>query len=284
MRRPKERAEIGERVLSQLRKRGINMENKRLIELVNVSKDYDGDVALNNINLYIRDGEFLTLLGPSGCGKTTLLRLIAGFIMPSSGKIMMDGKELTNVPPYKRRVNTVFQKYALIGCFNRFFALNSAVLPDAAALFRETETGILPRIFSFDCRMFRRSILRTVIAFCRRGRASAVCRALIHIRHETVPAAADEIIPVCKPESFSDERPILWNGELHEGALHCFFLGRNGNINRLHCSRVKSRIEHAGGKSAGSGIKILNLLRTLPARLQVFCKCDCRVQSAARMA
>ena len=52
---------------------------------VNVSKDYDGDVALNNINLYIRDGEFLTLLGPSGCGKTTLLRLIAGFIMPSSG-------------------------------------------------------------------------------------------------------------------------------------------------------------------------------------------------------
>ena len=100
-------------MLSQLRKRGINMENKRLIELVNVSKDYDGDVALNNINLYIRDGEFLTLLGPSGCGKTTLLRLIAGFIMPSSGKIMMDGKELTNVPPYKRRVNTVFQKYAL---------------------------------------------------------------------------------------------------------------------------------------------------------------------------
>lgn len=56
MRRPKEHAEIGERVLSQLRKRGINMENKRLIELVNVSKDYDGDVALNNINLYIRDG------------------------------------------------------------------------------------------------------------------------------------------------------------------------------------------------------------------------------------
>lgn len=100
MRRPKEHAEIGERVLSQLRKRGINMENKRLIELVNVSKDYDGDVALNNINLYIRDGEFLTLLGPSGCGKTTLLRLIAGFIMPSSGKIMMDGKDLTNVPPY----------------------------------------------------------------------------------------------------------------------------------------------------------------------------------------
>ena len=133
MRRPKEHAEIGERVLSQLRKRGINMENKRLIELVNVSKDYDGDVALNKINLYIRDGEFLTLLGPSGCGKTTLLRLIAGFIMPSSGKIMMDGKDLTNVPPYKRRVNTVFQKYALFSHLNVFenvaFGLKIRKLP-----------------------------------------------------------------------------------------------------------------------------------------------------------
>ena len=96
------------------------MENKRLIELVNVSKDYDGDVALDNINLYIRDGEFLTLLGPSGCGKTTLLRLIAGFTMPSSGKIMMDGQDLTKVPPYKRRVNTVFQKYALFSHLNVF--------------------------------------------------------------------------------------------------------------------------------------------------------------------
>ena len=94
----------------------------------------------------------------------------------------------------------------------------------------------------------------------------------MHIRHETVPAAADEIIPVCKPESFSDERPILWNEELHEGALHCFFLGRNWNINRLHSSRVKSRIEHAGGKSAGSGIKILNLLRHIAQIPQIFGK------------
>ena len=130
-------------MLSQLRKRGINMENKRLIELVNVSKDYDGDVALNNINLYIRDGEFLTLLGPSGCGKTTLLRLIAGFIMPSSGKIMMDGKELTNVPPYKRRVNTVFQKYALFSHLNVFenvaFGLKIRKLPKDEIKRRVTE-------------------------------------------------------------------------------------------------------------------------------------------------
>ena len=94
------------------------MESKRLIELKNVTKDYDGDVALDNINLYIRDGEFLTLLGPSGCGKTTLLRLIAGFIMPTSGQILMDGKDLVSVPPYKRQVNTVFQKYALFPHLN----------------------------------------------------------------------------------------------------------------------------------------------------------------------
>ena len=63
---------------------------KRLIELVDVSKDYEGDLALEHVNLYINDGEFLTLLGPSGCGKTTTLRLIAGFIMPSSGHIYMN--------------------------------------------------------------------------------------------------------------------------------------------------------------------------------------------------
>ena len=79
MRRPKEHAEIGERVLSQLRKRGINMENKRLIELVNVSKDYDGDVALNNINLYIRDGEFLTLLWPFRLRQNDLAPPYCGF-------------------------------------------------------------------------------------------------------------------------------------------------------------------------------------------------------------
>ena len=96
------------------------MENKRLIELKNISKDYNGDIALQDINLYIRDGEFLTLLGPSGCGKTTLLRLIAGFIMPSSGQILMDGQDLVSVPPYKRQVNTVFQKYALFPHLNVF--------------------------------------------------------------------------------------------------------------------------------------------------------------------
>ena len=94
------------------------MESKHLIELVDVSKDYNGDVALEHVNLYINDGEFLTLLGPSGCGKTTLLRCIAGFITPSSGMIKMNGVDIAKVPPHKREINTVFQKYALFPHLN----------------------------------------------------------------------------------------------------------------------------------------------------------------------
>ena len=92
--------------------------SKHLIDLVDIRKTYGEDDALKNINLYIRDGEFLTLLGPSGCGKTTMLRLIAGFTMPTEGKILIDGKDVSAVPPFKRRVNTVFQKYALFPHLN----------------------------------------------------------------------------------------------------------------------------------------------------------------------
>lgn len=96
------------------------MKDEHLIELIDVSKAYGGDVALSHVDLYIKDGEFLTLLGPSGCGKTTMLRLIAGFIMPDEGRIEMDGVDIANVPPYLRRVNTVFQKYALFPHLNVF--------------------------------------------------------------------------------------------------------------------------------------------------------------------
>ena len=96
------------------------MKDKHLIELIDVSKAYGGDVALSHVDLYVKDGEFLTLLGPSGCGKTTMLRLIAGFIMPDEGRIEMDGVDIAAVPPYKRKVNTVFQKYALFPHLNVF--------------------------------------------------------------------------------------------------------------------------------------------------------------------
>jgi len=93
-------------------------ESPRMIHLENISKEFDGVTVLSNINLYIRKKEFVTLLGPSGCGKTTTLRIIGGFEYPTTGKVTFDGKDITNLPPYKRRVNTVFQKYALFPHLN----------------------------------------------------------------------------------------------------------------------------------------------------------------------
>ncbi len=87
--------------------------NEHLIDLKGISKEYDGTRVLGTIDLYVRKKEFVTLLGPSGCGKTTTLRIIGGFEYPTTGTVYFEGKDITEVPPYKRRVNTVFQKYAL---------------------------------------------------------------------------------------------------------------------------------------------------------------------------
>lgn len=87
--------------------------NKRLIDLQHISKSFDGQMVLDDLNLYIRENEFLTLLGPSGCGKTTTLRIIGGFEMPDTGNVIFDGKDIANLPPNERQLNTVFQKYAL---------------------------------------------------------------------------------------------------------------------------------------------------------------------------
>ena len=84
-----------------------------MVELRNVAKRFGGYTAVQDINLTIRAGEFITLLGPSGCGKTTLLRMISGFETPTEGEILLEGKDVTHVPPYKRNVNQVFQSYAL---------------------------------------------------------------------------------------------------------------------------------------------------------------------------
>ncbi len=94
------------------------VDNEHLIDLRHICKEYDGVTVLDDINLYIRKREFVTLLGPSGCGKTTTLRIIGGFETPTSGELYFEGKEISSVPPYKRRVNTVFQKYALFPHLN----------------------------------------------------------------------------------------------------------------------------------------------------------------------
>lgn len=110
-------------------------DNKTIIEINNVSKFFGEKTALDHINLSIRKGEFVTILGPSGCGKTTLLRLIAGFQTASEGTISIAGKEITQTPPHKRPVNTVFQKYALFPHLNVYdniaFGLKLKKLPQS---------------------------------------------------------------------------------------------------------------------------------------------------------
>ncbi len=89
------------------------MTDNKLIDLVNITKSFGDTVVLDELNLYIRENEFLTLLGPSGCGKTTTLRIIGGFETPNKGQVIFEGKDITKLPPNERQLNTVFQKYAL---------------------------------------------------------------------------------------------------------------------------------------------------------------------------
>ena len=96
------------------------MDNSVIVSLRDIVVEFDGQRILDGLNLDIHDKEFVTLLGPSGCGKTTTLRLIAGFLEPNSGKVLLKGEDITGVPPYKRPVNTVFQKYALFPHLNVF--------------------------------------------------------------------------------------------------------------------------------------------------------------------
>ena len=109
--------------------------SKELIRLENCTMAFDDEVVLDNINLYINDKEFLTLLGPSGCGKTTTLRIIGGFATPTSGDVLFDGVRINDVPPYQRQINTVFQKYALFPHLNVYeniaFGLRMQKLPEA---------------------------------------------------------------------------------------------------------------------------------------------------------
>ena len=107
---------------------------ENIIELRHITKEFeDGFTAVSDFNLKVRRGEFVTFLGPSGCGKTTTLRMIAGFDTPTSGEILLNGKNITDLPPNKRPVNTVFQRYALFPHMNIFeniaFGLKLKKLP-----------------------------------------------------------------------------------------------------------------------------------------------------------
>ncbi len=129
---------------------------KKIIELKNISKSFDGDVVLDHINLDIYDNEFLTLLGPSGCGKTTTLRIIGGFETPDTGDVIFMGENINDLPPHKRNVNTVFQRYALFPHLNVFenvaFSLREKKVPKAEIKKRVMEMLALVALKGFENR------------------------------------------------------------------------------------------------------------------------------------
>ncbi len=129
---------------------------KKIVEIKNISKSFDGDVVLDNINLDIYDNEFITLLGPSGCGKTTLLRIIGGFETPDSGDVVFMGENINGLPPHKRNVNTVFQRYALFPHLNVFenvaFSLREKKVPKDEIKKRVTEMLALVALKGFEKR------------------------------------------------------------------------------------------------------------------------------------
>ncbi len=153
------------------------MEQTKIIDLKNISKSYGGETVLNDINLYIRDKEFVTLLGPSGCGKTTTLRIIGGFETPDTGEVCFDGVKINDVPPYKRHVNTVFQRYALFPHLNVFenvaFGLRVAKVKEAEIVKRVKETLELVNLKGFE----RRSV--TTLSGGQQQRV-AIARALVN--------------------------------------------------------------------------------------------------------
>ena len=130
--------------------------SKELIRLVNCRMDFDGETVLDSINIYFNNSEFLTLLGPSGCGKTTTLRIIGGFLQPTSGDVLFEGGRINDVPPHKRRVNTVFQKYALFPHLNVFenvaFGLRIAKVPQKEIDERVTEMLEIVSLKGFEKR------------------------------------------------------------------------------------------------------------------------------------
>ena len=129
---------------------------KNIIELKNISIKFDDDVILDDLSLSIGDGEFVTLLGSSGCGKTTTLRIIAGFLEPDSGEVFFDSKNMNGVPPYKREVNTIFQRYALFPNYNVFeniaYGLRVRHVPEAEIKQRVSEMLTLVNLEGFEKR------------------------------------------------------------------------------------------------------------------------------------
>ncbi len=153
------------------------MDNKIIVSLKDIVVDFDGETILDGLSLDIHDKEFVTLLGPSGCGKTTTLRIIGGFQSPKSGSVFFDGKEISDLPPYKREVNTVFQKYALFSHLNVFenvaFGLRLKKLPD-----REIKSRVLEMLEVVGLKNYARRDINTLSGG--QQQRIAIARALVN--------------------------------------------------------------------------------------------------------
>ena len=153
------------------------MDNNIIISLKDIVVDFDGETILNGLSLDIHDKEFVTLLGPSGCGKTTTLRIIGGFQTPKSGSVFFDGKDIADLPPYKREVNTVFQKYALFSHLNVFeniaFGLRLKKLPD-----QEIKSRVLEMLEIVGLKNFARRDINTLSGG--QQQRVAIARALVN--------------------------------------------------------------------------------------------------------
>ena len=132
----------------------VTYTDTKVVDLKHIYKQYDGETVLHDINLYIRDKEFVTLLGPSGCGKTTTLRIIGGFETPDEGTVLFEGKEINDLPPNKRHINTVFQKYALFPHLNVYeniaFPLRLKKLPEDEIREKVTEMLKMVALSGFE--------------------------------------------------------------------------------------------------------------------------------------
>lgn len=131
-------------------------DKNNIVSLRNISVEFDGERVLKGINLDIRDKEFITFLGPSGCGKTTTLRIIGGFIAPSEGDVFFEGEKINSLPPYKRKVNTIFQRYALFPHLNVYenieFGMKISRLPESERKMRIAEALELVNLKGYERR------------------------------------------------------------------------------------------------------------------------------------
>ena len=216
--------------------------SEKLIRLSNLSMTFeDGVTVLDGIDLYINNKEFLTLLGPSGCGKTTTLRIIGGFLTPTSGDVFFNGQRINDLPAYKRKINTVFQRYALFPHLDVYdniaFGLRLAKLPEAEIDDRVTEMLEIVSLKGFENRKV------TSLSGGQQQRV-AIARALIR---RPALILADEPTGSLDPDATQEILSLL--EDLHRAGQTILLITHNPTV----AARAERRLTLQGGKIVEEG-------------------------------